>query len=265
MSLSQRQVTVIESVPSVRRVTLGKGSIFGECPLYWHSANKLLVGPFTSSFAERIKWHSAKALSLPISWLTSTRQRDHQRVPLSIPLPSALGDTRQNFLLCGVPRPQHSAKKLHRCLGVPSLLSAMNLILVKVPLCRVLHSANWPEYLFYLFLLFHPNKQKIYHIIITYTSQISQNHHIHQTHDITHKDHMNLRVFLQIGYGNLPWTHQAQSSPYVGKSCMEYWYQTCILKFVFVARSYVHTPSSQAQTNSSIKGSMYTPILFPGC
>jgi hypothetical protein len=40
--------------------------------------------------------------------------------------------------------------------------------------------------------------------------------------------------------------------------------QTCILKFVFVARSYVHTPSSQARTNSSIKGSMYTPILFPG-
>jgi hypothetical protein len=33
------------------------------------------------------------------------------------------------------------------------------------------------------------------------------------------------------------------------------------LKFVFVARSYVHTPSSQARTNSSIKG--YTPILFP--
>jgi hypothetical protein len=27
---------------------------------------------------------------------------------------------------------------------------------------------------------------------------------------------------------------------------MEYRYQTCILKFVFVARSYVHTPSSQA-------------------
>jgi hypothetical protein len=45
---------------------------------------------------------------------------------------------------------------------------------------------------------------------------------------------------------------------------MEYWYQTCILKFVFVARSYVHTPSSQARTNSSIKGSMYTPIYSPG-
>jgi hypothetical protein len=76
---------------------------------------------------------------------------------------------------------------------------------------------------------------------------------------------MNLRASLQTGHGNLPWTHQAQNSPYAGKSCMEYWYQTCILKFVFVARSYVHTPSPQACTNSSIKGSMYTPILFPEC
>jgi hypothetical protein len=32
---------------------------------------------------------------------------------------------------------------------------------------------------FYLFLLFQPNKQNIYHIIITYTAQSSQNHHIH--------------------------------------------------------------------------------------
>jgi hypothetical protein len=43
--------------------------------------------------------------------------------------------------------------------------------------------------LFYLFLLFHPNKQNIYHIIITYTSLSSHNHHIHQTYDIAHKDH----------------------------------------------------------------------------
>jgi hypothetical protein len=76
---------------------------------------------------------------------------------------------------------------------------------------------------------------------------------------------MNLRASLQTGHENLPRTHQAQNSPYTGKSCMEYWYQTCILKFVFIARSYVHTPSSQAHTNSSIKGSMYTPILFPEC
>jgi hypothetical protein len=38
-----------------------------------------------------------------------------------------------------------------------------------------------------------------------------------------------------------------------------------LLKLVFVARSYVHTPSSQALTNSSITGSMYTPISLPGC
>jgi hypothetical protein len=75
---------------------------------------------------------------------------------------------------------------------------------------------------------------------------------------------MNLKPSLQTRHENLPWTHQAENSTYVGKSCTEYWYQTCILKFFFVARSYVHTYSSQAQTNSSITSSMYTPILFPG-
>jgi hypothetical protein len=59
-------------------------------------------------------------------------------------------------------------------------------------------------------------------------------------------------------------TH-VENSRYTRKSCMEYWYQTCILKFLFVAWSYVHTPSSQARTNSSIPGSMYTHILFLGC
>jgi hypothetical protein len=35
-------------------------------------------------------------------------------------------------------------------------------------------------------------------------------------------------------------------------------------KFVFVARSYVVTPSFQALSKSSIRGSMYTHILSPG-
>jgi hypothetical protein len=51
-------------------------------------------------------------------------------------------------------------------LGVSSLLSAMVMTLGKV--------TRIP--LFYLFLLFHPNKPNIYHIINTYTSQSSQNH-----------------------------------------------------------------------------------------
>jgi hypothetical protein len=52
---------------------------------------------------------------------------------------------------------------------------------------------------FYQFLLFHLNKQKIYHIINTYTSHISHNHHIHhktphilqrpQISQVSHKDH----------------------------------------------------------------------------
>jgi hypothetical protein len=40
---SSWQVTVTESVPSVHRVTLGKGSFFAECPLYWHSAKITVV------------------------------------------------------------------------------------------------------------------------------------------------------------------------------------------------------------------------------
>jgi hypothetical protein len=62
---------------------------------------------------------------------------------------------------------RHSTKKLYRCPGVLSLPSAMTLTLGRVT----------SIHLFYLFLLFHPNKQKISHIIITYityTSHISQ-------------------------------------------------------------------------------------------
>jgi hypothetical protein len=90
------------------------------------------VGPFTRAFAEHIRWHSAKAPSLPSARWTSTRQRDRQRAPLSVPLPRALGDTRQRLLLCRAPRPQHLAKRLYRYPGVPSLTSAMTLTVDKV-------------------------------------------------------------------------------------------------------------------------------------
>jgi hypothetical protein len=76
-SPSHCQVTATETVPSAM-VTLNKGSLFFECLLYWRSAKKLPVGPFASSFAERIRRHSAKAPSLPSACRTSTRQRDHQ-------------------------------------------------------------------------------------------------------------------------------------------------------------------------------------------
>jgi hypothetical protein len=111
--LSRRQVTATEPVPSVHRVTLGKGSLFAECPLYWHSVKKLHVGPFTTSFAERIRWHPAKAPSFPSAHRTSTRQRDHQRAPLSVPLPSAFGGTRQRFILCRVSRSHLKGKCAH--------------------------------------------------------------------------------------------------------------------------------------------------------
>jgi hypothetical protein len=145
VSLSTRQRKVIVTAPSngdgantkCHKVTLDKGSVFAECPLYRQSAKKLPVGPFTRSFAERVGWHSVKTPSLPSAHRTSTRQRDRQRAPLLVPLPSAFVGTRQSLLLCRVPRAHYSAKRLYRCQGVPSLPSAMILTLSKEPLCRV--------------------------------------------------------------------------------------------------------------------------------
>jgi hypothetical protein len=60
--------------------------------------------------------------------------------------------------------------------------------LPSVTLDKVTNITSIP--LFNLFLLFHPNKQKIYHIYITditYTSHISHNHHIHNRDHIFHK------------------------------------------------------------------------------
>jgi hypothetical protein len=147
---------------------------------------KLPVGPFTSSVAECIRRHSAKATSLPSARLTSTRQRYHQWTSLSVPLLTALGGTRQSLLLCRVPRPHHSTKRLYRCPGVPSLSSASTLTLGKVPLCR---DQNTP---FLVVFLFHPSKQRIYHIIITDI----HNHHIHSRDHIFHKT-TNLTSFSQ--------------------------------------------------------------------
>jgi hypothetical protein len=113
-------------------MTLGKGSLFAECLLYWRSTKKHSVGPFASSFVESIRRHSTKAPSLPSACRTSSRQREQQRAPLLVPLLSALEGTRQMFPLCRVLGPQHSAKKLYRFPCVPSLPSAMALILGKV-------------------------------------------------------------------------------------------------------------------------------------
>jgi hypothetical protein len=129
---------------------------------------------------------------------TITRQRDRQRAPLSVPLLRALGGTWQRLLLCrtgpfvsSLPRALggtrqrllfrrvlwswHSAKRLYRCPGVPSLPSDMTQTLGKVPLCRVLHPTKRPIYPF-LFVFAIPSKQTKdishihhrYHIIITY-------------------------------------------------------------------------------------------------
>jgi hypothetical protein len=139
--------------------------------------------------------HSAKAHSLPSVHWTDTRQRSSSWASLPGPSPSILGGTRQRLPLCQVPVGlaldkeitsgpfissftesirRHSAK-------VASLPSVKATTLGKeaLPVLRCAFFAecydldtrqsdkNTP---FYLLLLFHLNKQKIYHIIITYTS-----------------------------------------------------------------------------------------------
>src|SRR5215216_2876084 len=74
----------------------------------------------------------------------------------------------------------------------------------------------------------------------------------------------NSRDPLHVGHENLPCTHQSTNSAYVGKSCVEYMYQTCIMKFRLLKASYVLNPLSQASCNSSFSGCMYTFIFFPG-
>jgi hypothetical protein len=127
------------------------------------------------TFVECLLIHSAKKVPLCRVSTASTRQRIRQLVPLSASLPSALRGTRQSVPLCRVSGPPHSAKKLYRCPGIGTLPGAMTLTLGKVTSIHI----------FYLFFIFHPNKQKIshihhkyhhkYHIYITYhTNTINQ-------------------------------------------------------------------------------------------
>jgi hypothetical protein len=100
--------------------------------------------------------------SLPSVCLTALSKESARGVPMSGTLSSAWYGTRQSVLLCRVPEPLHSVKNLYRCPSLGSLPSAMVPTLGKVT----------SRHLFYLFSLFHPNKQKIFHRYHIYTSQI---------------------------------------------------------------------------------------------
>jgi hypothetical protein len=100
--------------------------------------------------------------SLPSVCQSALDKESARGVPMSGTFSSVWYGTRQSVLLCRVPEPLHSAKNLYRCPGLGSLPSAIVLTLGKVT----------STHLFYLFSLFHPKKQKIFHKYHIYTSQI---------------------------------------------------------------------------------------------
>jgi hypothetical protein len=137
-----------------------------------------------------MEWHSANAHSL-----SSIHCTDRQRSPHG-PLYQCLcrAFRRHSVKLASLPSAKVLAlgKEALPVPGVPSLPSAMTLTLDKV--------TRLP--LFYLFFVFHPNKQKIYHIIITYTSHISHNYHIHNRDHIFCKKTQNSQVFRKHVYAH---------------------------------------------------------------
>jgi hypothetical protein len=168
-------------------------------------------------FAEYPPWHSAIALSLPSACWTSAWQRRLQWAPLLVPLPSALGGTRQRLPLCRVP--------VGLALGKGSTSGPLCLSLCRVHYEALGKGCFFAEYQsrstrqrsftgsqMYLFakcytrqsdqktpflfvLILHPNKQKIYIIDITYITEsthVSPTPYIskispHQTIFTTHK------------------------------------------------------------------------------
>jgi hypothetical protein len=109
-------------------LVLGKGGFFAECLVDGLSAKSPLVGPFASLFAECAGRHSAKVASLPSALTTALGKEGFT------------GSQVSSFAECH----GHSTRQRH---PLPS-----------VTLGKVTRKS-----LFYLFLLFHPNKQKIYH------------------------------------------------------------------------------------------------------
>jgi hypothetical protein len=121
----------------VSQTTLGKGVTFVEC-LPDNTRQRIRQrGPHVRYFAECLVWHSAKRAYLP-----SVRATTLGKEPISVP--------RSWFFA--------------ECYGSDTRQSTS---LSSVTLGKVTS-----RHLFYLFSLFHPNKQKIFHRYHIYISQI---------------------------------------------------------------------------------------------
>jgi hypothetical protein len=124
----------------VSPMTLGKGVTFAECLPDSTRQRIRQRGPHVRYFAECFGWHSAKRASLP-----SVRATTLGKEPIPVP-------RSWFFAECYGPDTRQSASLTSVTLGKVTSI-----------------------HLFYLFSLFHPNKQKIFHRYHIYTSQIITN------------------------------------------------------------------------------------------
>jgi hypothetical protein len=147
-------------LPSVLGDTRQIVSLFAECLPDQHSATRPPVGPFVSFFVECARRHSAKLASLPSARAVALGKE-------------AFPVTRCSFFA--------------ECYGLNTRQSTS---LPSVTLDKV---TSIPLFICFFYSL-HINKR-----YITYTSQISHNHHIHNRDHIFHKSNMfftNMSMFL---------------------------------------------------------------------
>jgi hypothetical protein len=120
-------------------------------------------------FAECPRWHSAKELPLPSVWRPALGKESVSGVPMSGSLPNARATSLGKESI-PVPRSWFFVE----CYGPDTLQS---ISLPSVTLGKVTST-----HLFYLFFLFHSNKQKIFHRYHIYTSQIITDIYIQHKH-----------------------------------------------------------------------------------
>jgi hypothetical protein len=154
-SLSRRQVMETETLSSVLKGTRQRGILF-RVPIGLALSKEVSSGPHSSLCGESRKLALGKG---------STSG------PFASPFVKCTMRHSSKGAFCQLLWSRYSAKKLYQFPSVPSLPSAMVMALGKEHFVECNTRQSVLKTHFYLFLSFHPNKQNIYIINITYITE----------------------------------------------------------------------------------------------